>query len=83
MEDDIKHCKEQLKTELKYDMLTVENKLTVELTTLRKDVEVLNASIAKLVTQIEFGPVKMITFGLAGGVMIAAMGAILGKVLGW
>ena len=48
---------------------------------LRNNIKHLEESIAKLVTQMEFAPVKLIAYGLAGGVLMTVMGAILSLVV--
>jgi len=39
-------------------------------------------TLKTLVTQHEFSPVKLIAFGLAGGVMLTVLTAVLAKTLG-
>lgn len=46
------------------------------------NLEHLTVNLEKLVSRAEFQPVKLITYGLAGGVMTAFLSAIIFRVLG-
>lgn len=46
-----------------------------------KNTKAMETQFAKHVTNIEFAPVKLIAYGLAGGVLLTVLGAILGRVL--
>jgi hypothetical protein len=45
--------------------------------------EAMTKDVETLITRHEFNPVKTITFGLAGGVLVSALAAVMAKVLGW
>lgn len=83
---DLANCKNEVERKL----LVMESQTKNELTSLRSEVRELTLrmidvrdDLDKLVTRPEFEPVKMIAFGLAGGVLISALTAVLAKVLGW
>ena len=76
---DLLNCKNELEKRI----LSVENQILRDTELVKRDVQILQASVDKLVTRMEFEPVRLIAFGLAGGVLIAALGAVLAKVLGW
>jgi hypothetical protein len=65
-------CREKVETKL----LLLETQVLHKVTALEKVVE-------HLVTRMEFEPYKMVTLGLVGGVLIAALGAVMSKVIGW
>jgi hypothetical protein len=80
MEDmELMHCR----TELEKSILKLEAQTLGELVGLKRDVEILTKQIEALVTRPEFHPVQMIAYGLAGGVLITALGSVMAKVLGW
>ncbi len=76
---DLSNCKHEIENK----MLKLEGQVLSEITGLKKDVQTIKEDVEKLITRPEFEPVKLITFGLAGGVLIAALGAVLARVLGW
>jgi hypothetical protein len=69
--------------EVEYKILEKEGKTLEEITIIKKDISSLKQDVEELITRHEFAPVKLIAFGLAGGVLIAALGAVLSKTLGW
>lgn len=48
---------------------------------LQEQVAVLQNTVKDLVTRVEFTPVKVITFGLAGTILTSVLGALLAKVI--
>lgn len=46
------------------------------------NLEHLTVNLEKLVSRAEFQPVKLITYGLAGGVMTAFLSALILRVMG-
>lgn len=48
---------------------------------LQEQVKVLQATVKELVTRVEFTPVKLIAFGLAGTVLSSVLMAILARVI--
>lgn len=48
---------------------------------LQEQVATLQASVKDLVTRVEFTPVKLIAYGLAGTILSSVLMAILSKVL--
>ena len=79
MRDTINTCR----LEVENKILVQEGKMLSELVKLRGGVESLEKDVEVLITRHEFAPVKQIAFGLAGGVLLSALGAVLAKVMGW
>lgn len=52
------------------------------LTTLQVQMANISAQLQTFVSQHQFAPVKLIAYGLAGGVLLTVLGAILAKTLG-
>jgi hypothetical protein len=46
------------------------------------NLEHLTVSLEKLVSRAEFQPVKLITYGLAGGILTAFLSAVILRVMG-
>jgi hypothetical protein len=69
--------------EVEYKILEKEGKTLEEITAIKKDISALKEDVEELITRHEFAPVKLIAFGLAGGVLIAALSAVLFKTIGW
>jgi hypothetical protein len=63
-------------------ILTLENEIKQDTASMKKDIQAIQRAIEKLVERNEFVPVKMIAFGLAGGVLMTVLGIVLSKVLG-
>lgn len=83
---DLANCK----SDIEKKMLMLESQTLLEIASVKKtqeaqaqDISSIKTALEKLVTRPEFEPVKMLAFGMAGGVLITALGAILLKVLGW
>lgn len=51
-------------------------------TTLQVQMGNISAQLQTFVSQHQFAPVKLIAYGLAGGVLLTVLGAILAKTLG-
>ena len=79
MDADVSECRNQVERQI----LSLESRTLVKLTEIESDMKNVKRDIDELVTRPEFHPVAMITYGLAGGVLIAALGAVLTKVIGW
>lgn len=79
MDIDLLNCK----TEIEKQILHLETRTLIKITEVEKDIKNIQRDIAELVTKPEFHPVRMITYGLAGGVFIAFLGAVISKVVGW
>ena len=69
--------------EVEYKILQQEGKMLQEIVRLNDYVKEMKSDIEILITRHEFKPVKAITFGLAGGVLLSALGALMAKALGW
>ena len=76
---DLTNCKHEIETKI----LKLENQILQDAIGMRKDISSIKEDVETLITRHEFEPVKLIAFGLAGGVLIAALGAVFAKVLGW
>lgn len=55
--------------------------LKLKVNTLENKVDTQTSIMRQLVSQTEFLPVKLITYGIAGGCMTAVLGALLFKVI--
>jgi hypothetical protein len=53
----------------------------IEVHVVKVKMEALEALVKTFVTRPEFDPVKMITFGMAGSILMAVLGALLVKVI--
>ena len=85
-EDQREFVRETINTcrlEVENKILANEGKMLNEIVRLRGGIESLEKDIEILITRHEFAPVKQISFGLAGGVLLSALGAVLAKVMGW
>jgi hypothetical protein len=72
---------ERCRSEVDYRMLLLEKDIKEDTTAMKKDIQVIQVAITKLVERNEFMPVKLIAFGLAGGVLMTVLGIVLSKVL--
>ena len=68
---------------VEHKILLVETQIMAKVSVLERDIQRLIAVIETLVTQKEFWPIKMFTIGLASGVFLSALGAVMARVLGW
>jgi hypothetical protein len=73
---------ERCRSEVDYRMLLLEKDIKEDTTAMKKDIQVIQIALTKLVERNEFMPVKLIAFGLAGGVLMTVLGIVLSKVLG-
>ena len=78
MQQEIDKCR----GEVEIRILNVENSIKQDTTAMKKDIQAIQKAIEKLVERNEFMPVKLIAFGLAGGVLMTVLGIVLSKVLG-
>ena len=67
--------------EIQRDLKYVKDAVAELRTDMREDVVQLRRDFEDFVTHSEFFPVKMIAYGLAGGVMLTVLGALLAKVV--
>lgn len=79
MDAELRDCKNQIERQI----LVLEGKTLQEITAIKRDIVYINKALSLLVSRPEFHPVQMIAYGLAGGVGISALGAIMSKILGW
>lgn len=70
------------RNEVDKNILAAESKMLMKITSMEGDINNLNSSIQLLVSKMEFAPVKLITYGFAGGVMMYALAVVLAKSLG-
>ena len=73
----------ECKTQVEKQILALESKTLVKITEMERDIRAIKEDMTVLITRPEFHPVKMISYGMAGGVLMAALGAVMSKVLGW
>lgn len=76
---ELANCKHEVESKI----LHLENQILVRLTGMDRDLASVRADVNDLVTRPEFHPVKLITYGLSGGVLMTALAAIMARVLGW
>ena len=72
---------EKCRSEVDYRMLLLEKDIKEDTTAMKKHIQVIQISLTKLVERNDFMPVKLIGFGLAGGVLMTVLGIVLSKVL--
>ena len=77
MQQEIDKCR----GEVEIMILTLEGEIKQDTTAMKKDIQAIQKAIDKLVEYSEFQPVKLIAFGLAGGVLTTVMGIVLIKAL--
>lgn len=63
-------------------MLTLERQSIEKLTRLETQVSGIGSSLSTFVSQHQFAPVRLIAYGLAGGVLTTVLAAVVLKVLG-
>jgi hypothetical protein len=63
-------------------MLVMERESIEKLTRLETQMLSVSLSLTSFVHHHQFAPVKLITYGLAGGVLTTFLGAIMAKILG-
>lgn len=54
--------------------------LKINSAAMRFELDLMQGQIEKLVTQLEFGPIKLIVYGMVSMIIAGAFGAILSKV---
>ena len=77
MQQEIDKCR----GEVEMKKLTLESEIKQDTGAMKKDIKHIQEAIVKLVEHSEFQPVKMIAFGLAGGVLITVLGIVLSKTI--
>jgi hypothetical protein len=77
MQQEIDKCR----SEVEIMILTLESEIKLDTSDMKKDIQSIQRAIDKLVEYSEFQPVKLIAFGLAGGVLTTVMGIVLIKAL--
>ena len=77
----MQHDLEACRNEVEMRILTLESEIKQDTTAMKKDIQSIQRAIEKLVERNEFMPVKLIAFGLAGGVLMTVLGIVLSKVL--
>jgi len=75
------HELEKCRNEVEVKIFTLESEIKQDTTSMKKDIKHIQEAIVKLVEHSEFQPVKMIAFGLAGGVLITVLGIVLSKAI--
>lgn len=66
--------------DLEMKVFSIEQRIMIDINTLKGAIQELNREIVKLVSIERFNPVAYIAYGLAGGVLTTALGAVLSKV---
>jgi hypothetical protein len=78
----MQHEIDKCRNEVDLRILALESEIKQDTTAMKKDIAAIQKAIEKLVERNEFVPVKLIAFGLAGGVLMTVLGIVLSKVLG-
>jgi hypothetical protein len=78
----MQHEIDKCRNEVEVKILTLESEIKQDTASMKKDIQSIQRAIEKLVERNEFMPVKLIAFGLAGGVLMTVLGIVLSKVLG-
>jgi hypothetical protein len=78
----MQHEIDKCRNEVEVKILTLESEIKQDTAAMKKDIAAIQRAIEKLVERNEFMPVKLIAFGLAGGVLMTVLGIVLSKVLG-
>ena len=77
----MQHEIDKCRNEVEVKILTLESEIKQDTAAMKKDIAAIQKAIEKLVERNEFMPVKLIAFGLAGGVLMTVLGIVLSKVL--
>jgi hypothetical protein len=77
----MQHEIDKCRNEVEVKILTLESEIKQDTASMKKDIAAIQKAIEKLVERNEFMPVKMIAFGLAGGVLMTVLGIVLSKAL--
>jgi hypothetical protein len=78
LEQEFRECRDTVGNR----MLVMEKESIEKLTRLETQMAAIAASLSTFVHQHQFAPVKLIAYGLAGGVLTTFLGAVLAKLLG-
>lgn len=78
LEEEIDTCK----TNLGGKLTDLERDLMVKLTRQETQILAMSATLLTFVNHSQFKPVMLIAYGLAGGVLMTVLGALLAKLLG-
>jgi len=77
LELEFRECRENVGNK----MLTMERDSIEKLVTLQVQTANISAQLQTFVSQHQFAPVKLIAYGLAGGVLMTVLGAVLAKTM--
>lgn len=77
LEDKMTSCKDTLHGR----MTSIENVHIAKLIKLETQMEATMKALLDHVTKAQFEPVRLIAYGLAGGILITVLGAVLARVL--
>lgn len=78
LEKEFLECRENVGNK----MLTMERDSIEKLTTLQVQMANISVQLQTFVSQHQFAPVKLIAYGLAGGVLLTVLGAVIAKTVG-
>ena len=62
-------------------MPPINDEIKVIVATMHAKIEAMEKTIEKLVTQIEFVPVKLVVFGMVGIILVAALAALVKVII--
>ncbi len=77
MQQDLERCRNEVDVKI----LSLESAIKQDTTAMKKDIAAIQKALEKLVERNEFIPVKLIAFGLAGGVLMTVLGIVLSRSL--
>ena len=77
IEDKMESCKDGLHSR----MTTIETLHVSKLIKLETQMEATLRTMMEYVTKAQFEPVRLIAYGLAGGILLTVLGAVLAKVV--
>ena len=79
MDVDLLNCKNEVEKQI----LALDSKVLVEVTGIKSEIHQIHNAIDELVTLTRFRPVELVVYGGVAGVLMAALGAVMAKMLGW
>lgn len=79
MDMDLMECKSAIEKQI----LVLEGKTFSEVSAIKLEIHHMRESLDELVTMTRFRPVELVVYGGVAGVLMAALGMVMGKILGW
>ena len=79
MDIELMECKSAIEKQI----LTLEGKTCQEVSAIKVELHHISQSLDDLVTMTRYRPVELLVYGGVAGVLMAALGMVMGKILGW